>query len=164
MGCLLWGFWGKFTGTVLYLQCRQMYITLQCRYNEHDGVPNHQPHECLLSRLFNAQTKENIKAPRHWPLCGEFTEDQWIPRTKGQLRGRCFHLITSSWCSNEMYTTPHELNTIQYQVSSVGELIAMILYLSSKTSHDIFSDGATSICWVLACLKINQVAKASLVT
>ena len=20
-----------------------------------------------------AQTKENIKAPRHWPLCGEFT-------------------------------------------------------------------------------------------
>ena len=24
------------------------------------------------------QIKENIKAPRHWPLCGEFTEDQWI--------------------------------------------------------------------------------------
>ena len=24
--------------------------------------------------------KENIKAPRHWPLCGEFTDDRWIPR------------------------------------------------------------------------------------
>ena len=23
--------------------------------------------------------------------------DRWIPRTKGQLRGRCFHLMTSSW-------------------------------------------------------------------
>ena len=22
---------------------------------------------------------------------------RWIPRTKGQLRGKCFHLITSSW-------------------------------------------------------------------
>ena len=22
------------------------------------------------------QIKENIKAPRHWPLCGEFTGDQ----------------------------------------------------------------------------------------
>ena len=22
--------------------------------------------------------------PRHWPLCGEFTGDRWIPRTKGQ--------------------------------------------------------------------------------
>ena len=23
--------------------------------------------------------------------------DRWIPRTKGQLRGKCFHLKTSSW-------------------------------------------------------------------
>ena len=28
-----------------------------------------------------------------WGLTG----DWWIPRTKGQLRGRCFHLMTSSW-------------------------------------------------------------------
>ena len=27
---------------------------------------------------------ENIKAPRHWPLCGEVTGERWIPRTKGQ--------------------------------------------------------------------------------
>ena len=26
--------------------------------------------------------KENIKAPRHWPLCREFTGHRWIPRTK----------------------------------------------------------------------------------
>ena len=31
-----------------------------------------------------AENKENIKAPRHWPLCGEFTGDQWIPHAKGQ--------------------------------------------------------------------------------
>ena len=30
------------------------------------------------------QIKENIKAPRHWPLCGEFTGDRWISRTNGQ--------------------------------------------------------------------------------
>ena len=28
--------------------------------------------------------KDNIKAPRHWPLWGEFTGDRWIPRKKGQ--------------------------------------------------------------------------------
>ena len=33
---------------------------------------------------------------RHWPLCGEFTVDRWIPRTNGQQRGKCFHLMTSS--------------------------------------------------------------------
>ena len=38
------------------------------------------------SRLFiqpfvQAQIKENIKAPRHWPLWGEFTGHRWIPLT-----------------------------------------------------------------------------------
>ena len=45
----------------------------------------------------STQIKENIKAPRHWPLCGEFAGDGWIPRTNCHLRGKCFHLITSSW-------------------------------------------------------------------
>ena len=41
------------------------------------------------SRLFaqpfvQAQIKENIKAPRRWPLWGEPTDDRWIPLTKGQ--------------------------------------------------------------------------------
>ena len=47
-------------------------FTLQWRQNERDGVSNHQPHDCLLNRLL-VQIKENIKAPRRWPLCGEFT-------------------------------------------------------------------------------------------
>ena len=34
--------------------------------------------------LIQAQIKENIKAPRHRPLWGEFTDYRWIPRTKGQ--------------------------------------------------------------------------------
>ena len=29
--------------------------------------------------FIQTQIKENIKAPRHWPLCGEFTGDRWIP-------------------------------------------------------------------------------------
>ena len=38
-----------------------------------------------IDQLFiQAQIKENIKAPRHWPLCGEFTDDRWITRTNGQ--------------------------------------------------------------------------------
>ena len=35
-------------------------------------------------RFVQAQITENIKAPRRWPFLGEFTSDQWIPRTKGQ--------------------------------------------------------------------------------
>ena len=34
--------------------------------------------------------------------------DRWIPRTKGQLRGKCFHLMTSS-CENIVYSAAHHL-------------------------------------------------------
>ena len=34
--------------------------------------------------FIQTQIKENTKAPRDWPLCGEFTGDRWIPRTNGQ--------------------------------------------------------------------------------
>ena len=46
--------------------------SLQWRHNGRDGVSNLQPHDCLLNRLFRRRSKK-IKAPRHWPLCGEFT-------------------------------------------------------------------------------------------
>ena len=59
-------------------------ISLRWRHNGRDGVSNHQPHDCLLNYLFRRRSKENIKATRHWPLCGEFTGDRWIPRTNGQ--------------------------------------------------------------------------------
>ena len=43
------------------------------------------PASWLFTQPFiQVQIKENIKALRHWPLCGEFTGDRWIPRTKGQ--------------------------------------------------------------------------------
>ena len=55
------------------------------------------PASWLFSQTFiQAHIKENIKAPRHWSLCGEFTGDRWIPRTKDQSRGKCYHLMTSS--------------------------------------------------------------------
>ena len=32
---------------------------LQWRHNERDGVSNHQPHDCLLNRLFGDRSKKN---------------------------------------------------------------------------------------------------------
>ena len=73
---------------------------LRWRHNGRDCVSNHQPHGCLLNRSFRRKIKENIKAPSHWPLCGEFTGPRWIPRTNGQERGKCLHLMTSSCIQN----------------------------------------------------------------
>ena len=38
----------------------------------------------IFSTVYSGADQKNIKAPRHWPLWGEFTGDRWIPRTNGQ--------------------------------------------------------------------------------
>ena len=74
--------------------------TLQWRHNGRDGVSNHQPH-------FVAQIKESTKAPRHWPLWGEFTGDKG-PGTRKMLPKR---LLFS--CHLNKYPRQLESNTRQ---------------------------------------------------
>ena len=82
----------------------------QRHHNECSGFSTHRRLDCLLNRFFRrrskktsklpvtglccviqAQIKENIKAPHHWPLCGEVTGDRWIPRPhKGPVTRKMF--------------------------------------------------------------------------
>ena len=50
---------------VIYVMC----CTLLWRHNGCDGVSNQKP-TILTQPFIQAQIKENIKAPRHWPLWG----------------------------------------------------------------------------------------------
>ena len=36
-------------------------FALQLRHNEHDGIPHHQPYDCLLNRLFRRGSKKTSK-------------------------------------------------------------------------------------------------------
>ena len=81
-----------FRQTVLHLW-KLMWSCCKCEFYRaysgasrwwHNSVSNHQPHHCLFNRLFRRRSIKNIRGPRHWFLCGEFTDDRWIPRTKGQ--------------------------------------------------------------------------------
>ena len=71
--------------------------SLQWRHNGPDDVSNHQPHDCLLNRLFRHRPKKTSKlrvtglCAGNSPVTGEF------PAQRGQWRGKCFHLMTSSW-------------------------------------------------------------------
>ena len=98
------------------------FCSLRWRHNGRDSVSNHQPHHCLLNRVLTL-IKENIKAPRHWPFCGEFTGDRWIPRTNGQERGKCFHLMTSSWAMHIHLMSSVENDTTKRRFIPVGSPI-----------------------------------------
>ena len=70
--------WRSCTVTIMFTSI------LHWRHNGHDSVSNYQPRHCILNRLVGTDKTKTIKAPRHWPLCGEFTGDRWIPHTNGQ--------------------------------------------------------------------------------
>ena len=53
-------------------------LSSQWRHNECDGVSNHW-RLIVYSTLFRALIKETVKAPRHWPLYGEFTGAREFP-------------------------------------------------------------------------------------
>ena len=47
--------------------------------------------------------------------------DRWIPRTKGQLRGKCFHLMTSSWfCRTICPSVISRENTLNFHTLSLS--------------------------------------------
>ena len=70
--------------------------TLHWRHNERDSVSNHQLHGCLLNRLFRRRSKKTPKL-HVTGLCVGTSPGPVNSPTKGQLRGKCFHLMTSSW-------------------------------------------------------------------
>ena len=100
--------------------------SLHWRHNDHDSVPNHQPHGCLLNRLFRRRSKKTSKL-HVTSLCVGIHRDRWIPRTKGQLCEKCFHLMTSS-CYG--YNTRHgPFNTYaKYHCSKSGYTVVMTIW------------------------------------
>ena len=76
-------------------------LALQRRYNGRNGIPNHQPHDCLLNRLFRHISKKTSKLCVTGLCAGNYP---WIPRTNGPLRGKCFH-----WWRHHGQLTPRHM-------------------------------------------------------
>ena len=51
----------SFSVIVRSVHCVEIETALQWRHKDHDGVSNHKPHDCLLSRLFRHISKKTSK-------------------------------------------------------------------------------------------------------
>ena len=72
-------------------------ISLHWRHNDHDGVSNHQPHGCLLNRLFRRRSKKTSKL-RVTGLCVGNSPGPVNSPHKGPVTRKMFpfHLMKSS--------------------------------------------------------------------
>ena len=72
-------------------------------------------------------------------------QDRWFPRTKCQLRGKCFHLMTSSWGWPEMWHTdvawppPKFFDFGQYW-HSFGQLVAKKFWVSGHSRGNAWKE------------------------
>ena len=51
----------------------------------------------VYSAFYSGVDQRKHQSSASLPFVWGIHRDRWIPRTKGQLRGKCFHLMTSSW-------------------------------------------------------------------
>ena len=59
--------------------------------------------------------------------------DRWIPRTKGQLRGKCFHLMTSSCTSENKHIHGQRNRWQEYGPHEDDEPLNTLLHTLSET-------------------------------
>ena len=70
---------------------RDLTKSLQWRHNGHDGFSNHQPHDCLLNRLFRCRSKLCVTG-----LCAGNSSVTVNSPHKWPVTRKCFHLMMSS--------------------------------------------------------------------
>ena len=92
-------------------------ITLWWRHNGRDSVSNHQPHDCLLNRLFRRGSKKTSKlrvtglcagnSPHKWPVTWKmFLFDDVIMKTSNSLYRAVTSALAMKLLSGECQRTP----------------------------------------------------------
>ena len=94
-------------------------MSLRWRHNDHDGVSNHQPHGCLLNRLFRRRSKKASKlrvtclcagnslgpvnSPHKWPVTRKmFQFDDVVMYFWDDNIGKLLANMLSHWSRDKM--------------------------------------------------------------
>ena len=88
--------------------------TLHWRHDDNDGVSNHQPHGCLLNRLFGRRSKK-ISKLCVTDLCAGNSPGPVNSPHKGPVTR--FHLMTSSWTNDVWLRMLHGFRPVISSVS-----------------------------------------------
>ena len=123
-----------------------------CRHNHYDDVIMSAIASQIISLTIVYSTVYSDADQRKHQSCASLAfvrgihRDRWIPRTKGQLRGKCFHLMTSSWL-------PHEMNNALsqwYDHSADKSHELPDLHTTQTQKSEVYASMVTE--WPPACL------------
>ena len=92
----------------------------------------------VYSTVYSDTDQRKYQSSASLAFVREFTGDRWIPRTNGLWRGKCFHLMTSSyhWLQNQLRTLP--LPGALLSNVSTGHLKNNLILLASPLFDHLF--------------------------
>ena len=135
---------------------RQIFFTLRWRHNDHAGVSNHQPHGCLLNRLFRRNSKKTSKLrvtglcagnspgiPHKWPVTRKMFPFDDVIMTNNIWFGKYVLRKGGSRYSEFPYRTEY----CNIPLVSVGTLIAFTTACVEKCPMSFFIT-AFPVCYV----------------
>ena len=77
--------------------------------------------------------------------------DRWIPRTKGQLRGKCFHLMTSS-CVTSTHLPLYKLTAISiFKCIFMNGKFCILIRISLKFAPKVPLNNILALVQIMAC-------------
>ena len=133
------------------LRGAKVYDSLQQRHHERDGIPNHQPHDCLLDLLFRHRSKKTSNL-RVIGLCegnstvtGEFTTQRFSNAESVSIWWR-HHVLQCQWIQLSFKGTGKTglpFTTTKHNTGPVHSLHIRSVCLSWQISSP--SQGNTSI-------------------
>ena len=116
-------------------------MSLHWRHNDHDGVSNHQPHDCLFNRLFRCRSKKTSKL-RVTGLCVGKSPGPVNSPHKGPVTRKMFPFddvimdIWRMWLQSQTWKMAMHVLTKYYDVEDghllkpiCENVLVMILYL-----------------------------------
>ena len=138
------------------------FVSLQWRHNERDIVSNHQPHNCLLNRLFRRRSKKTSKlcvtglCAGNSPMTGEFPAQRASNAENVSIWWR--HHVTSLLSLCIKLSTQHDVNVVTlwyrnfkrtkrvtYQLLLLcGPILLSTAYITCNVRHKL-------VCVCLAC-------------
>ena len=133
-------------------------MTLHWRHNDHDGDSNHQPHDCLLNRLFRRRSKKTSKlrvtglcvgnspgpvnSPHKGPVTRKmFPFDDVIMTNLGSrcLTGALYPHLKNRAFTNMTFEsflwTSYNLKNISYQIQTHHFWSSELIFLNSFNHH-----------------------------
>ena len=114
--------------TISVLTDKSLKIPLHWRHNDHDGVSNHQPHGCLLNRLFRRTSKKTSKLR----VTGLYVRNSPGPVNsphKGLVKRKIFpfdDIIMLNGFQSYLITAVTK-NVLHYQLFSVTNTVKILL-------------------------------------